>query len=61
MASRKTAAQLVCAALGTVVLIAGSVLTTINTYGLHIESWGWLIGGSLATIVLGAILKGVSE
>jgi hypothetical protein len=33
-----------------------SVLTMINGYGVHIVSWGWLIWGFIAQVVLlGAI------
>lgn len=32
--------------------LAWSVVVMLNAYGLHIQSWSWLIWGTLGTLVL---------
>lgn len=32
-----------------------SIVVMINGWGLEVESWGWVIGGSLASVILMAL------
>lgn len=47
--------------LGMMAAVALSVATAIHGYGLTVESWGWIIGGSLASAFLGALFSSAND
>jgi hypothetical protein len=52
-------------AVAAVVLMASSfglgLITFMNTFGLHIESWGWFVFGSIGQFVLLAAVTALQE
>ena len=44
-----------CAAYG------ASILVMIFGWGLHAESWGWILGGSFCAVLLGGILACLND
>lgn len=52
-------------AVAALVLLAAAfglgIATMVNGYGVHIESWGWLIGGCVGQLVILALISALKE